>query len=91
MYLCDRKVTINEAKAIRKYLEQSKERKEAQLREIVIDSCQMTDDILAEILAGAVAQIKKRVQVGGKILQVRSQFLRTFVYSNNNFGPKSFE
>ena len=54
-YLFERTITLLEAKAIKQHLELSKDRMEARLREIVIDSCQMSDDVLAEILAGAAA------------------------------------
>ena len=60
------------------------------LREIVIDSCQMSDEVLAEILAGAAAQIQPAYSIN-KFIKPKRQFLWSFVYTNNQFGPKSFE
>ena len=89
-YLFDRKISLQEGKAIRRYLELSKDREEARLREIVIDSCQMSDEVLAEILAGAAAQVSEKQRVNG-VTQPRRQYLWSFVYTNNTFGIKSLE
>lgn len=86
-YLFNSKMDLKRAKALSKFLLLAKEHEPALLREIVVDSCAMTDDVFAELLAGATNQVKYVVTPGCDKPPQRRQFLYTIVYSNNQFGP----
>ena len=53
---------------------------------IVIDQCQMKDDVFAEILQGCSGQ-SKMTHAG----EVEIQYLTTVVYAFNDFGLKSLK
>ena len=89
-YLCNTNMEFKKANAFKQFLSLAKEFEPAQLREIVIDSCRMSDESLAEILAGTAAQVKYVLKPGDDKPQ-RRQFLYNIVYSNNQIGLKSLE
>lgn len=84
-YIYNKKVNLQQGQAIHKFLRLSKNRPDSQVREMIIDSCNMNDEVLAEFLKGAVDQMYEN----DKGLLV--QHLYNFVYSNNTFGEKSLE
>ena len=45
-YLFNERVSLEQAKAMNKFFEKTKNYNHCQLRELIIDSCQMTDDVL---------------------------------------------
>lgn len=44
-YLYNTRVSLDQAKAVRRYLLMTKEYEANQLREIILDSCEMNDDV----------------------------------------------
>lgn len=93
-YLYNHRIDVPQSLAIKKYLAWSVNYFPNRLREIVIDSCQMTDEVLENILAGVLAQRPGRIE---EERACREGYKKpagnfyTFVYQHNTLGRRGIE
>ena len=71
--------------AIGQFLYNSRLVESRKLFNLIIDECQMKDEVFAQLLEGCYRQSEFRGEV------IRVQYLSNLSYSNNEFGPKSLE
>ena len=85
LYLFGRTISFENSKALMRFLSEAKQ-KENKPKEIVIDTCELTDEGLEQILLGAANQIKHKSSQGRTVTK---QYLHSLVVSNSCFGPRS--
>lgn len=61
------------------------------MRELILDTCNMQDEVLAHLLSGAVRQGKDKMLDSYGTKKVLNQHLMSFTYANNSIGEKSVE
>ena len=84
--LSQQRISLQHAQALRKYLAGVKSIQDKLVYKLIIDACQMSDDVLQELLLGIYHQCE--LDSDG---QIKTQCLRTFIYSNNSLGLKSIK
>ena len=75
-----------EANALKVYLETTASIPDKRVYRLVLDTCGITDESFSTILAGIHSQ--SLCDIVGR---VRTQYLHTLIYSNNQLGPKTLE
>lgn len=62
--LFNRSISIEQSIAIREYLLISKDMRKRQIKDLVIDSCQMEDEAMANILEGVASHVSRGLEKG---------------------------
>lgn len=78
-----------QAKALADYLDEMRQLEEKQMRELIIDGCNLNDEVFSHILDGACRQAKDEASCNGMVM--RNQHLVALTYSNNEIGESSVE